>query len=239
MRTYLLTALLCFFFCESCITDLVEPPDEALLPDNQVMDMFYTGLDADSTDFLMVNEPISGSYVHQYLEMEVGKGTDFFADPQDSTSIATAPFIYEEVTGDFVAKAYVRPDFGGTWNAVSLMAFQDRDHWIKFAFEESDATGPSVVTVVTRGVSDDANGAFFRESRALWLKLVRKGNVYAMHWSPDDQHYYMARLAAMPAADTVRVGVSFQCPVDSTANHDLIYYHLEQRTVADLRNLNG
>jgi uncharacterized protein len=239
MRNVLLPLLFVFLFCASCLNNLVEPPDEALVHGNRVKDLFYGAFDPDSTNFSMMNHPISGGFAHQYLEMEVGKGTDFFADPQDSTSIATAPFVYEEVVGDFVAKAYVRPDFGGTWNAVSLMAMQDRDHWVKFAFEESDATGPSIVTVVTRGVSDDANGAFFRQSRALWLKLVRKGNAYAMHWSQDDKHYYMARLAAMPAADTVRIGVSFQCPVDSTANHDLIYYGLENKTVEDLRNLNG
>jgi regulation of enolase protein 1 (concanavalin A-like superfamily) len=221
------------------MNNLVEPPDEALVPDNRVKEVFYGGMDPDSSDFRRMNQTVSGGFVHQYMQVEVGQGTDFFADPVDSTSIATAPFVYEEVVGDFVAKAYVRPDFGGTWNAVSLMAMQDRDHWIKFAFEESDATGPSVVTGVTRGVSDDANGAFFRQTKALWLKLVRKGSVYAMHWSLDDKHYYMARLAAMPAADTVKVGVSFQCPVDSTAYHDLIYYGLENKTVEDLRNLNG
>ncbi len=179
--------------------------------------------------------PKSATVKDGILTVTVDKNTDFFNNPEDGTRSSTAPLLYEAIEGDFVAKALVRPDFTDVWNAVSLMVYIDSLHWIKFAFENSDATGPSIVTVVTKGVSDDANGAILSDQKEIWLKLIRKNNNYSMLWSLDDKAYKMARLTAMPAVDTVKVGVEVQCPVGESATHELLYYHSERKTVQDLR----
>lgn len=72
--------------------------------------------------------------------------------------------------GDFVATALVQPDFSSQWNAVALMVHIDDKNWIKFAFENSDATGPSIVSVVTKEVSDDANGMVISQDRSHQLQ---------------------------------------------------------------------
>lgn len=180
-------------------------------------------------------QPRSATVKDGILTVTVDKNTDFFNNPEDGAISTTAPLLYEKIEGDFVVKALVRPDFEDVWNAVSLMVYIDSLHWIKFAFENSDATGPSVVTVVTKGVSDDANGAIMSGEKEVWLKLIRKNNNYSMLWSLDDKEYKMARLTSMPAADVVKVGIEAQCPVGESATHEILYYHSENKTVQDMR----
>ncbi len=172
------------------------------------------------------------------LEVTVSKGTDFFNSPEDTTIIATAPLLFQEIGGDFVAKALVQPDFSAQWNAVSLMMHADSLNWIKLAFENSDATGPGIVSVVTRDRSDDANGVILNNQNRIWLALARKGALYALHWSKDGREYVMARLAKMPEADTVKIGMEFQSPVGEKATHYLHYFDIQRQTVNNLRNLN-
>ncbi len=188
-----------------------------------------------SADLKWFNEAKTFSIDDNSLTVIVEKGTDFFNNPEDGSITSTAPFFYKEVSGDFVAKALVRPDFSSIWNAVALMVYIDDNHWIKFAYENSDATGQSIVTVVTKNVSDDANGVVLAREDQVWLKLIRKDNVYSMHWSLDDVIYKMARLSAMPSTDSVKIGIEAQCPVGESATHQIHFFGLEKTTVSDLR----
>lgn len=206
--------------------------DAAELPANN---MLATISDRDLGVFKWMNAPESFSVADNSIQVIADKGTDFFNNPEDLSITATAPLLYQDVNGDFVLNALVKPDFSSMWNAVSLMVFIDDANWIKFAFENSDATGKSIVTVVTKGVSDDANGAVLSELEQVWLKLIRKENIYSMLWSADGHQYKMARLTSMPVAETIKVGVEFQSPVGDPASHQLNYFSLTKTTVADLR----
>lgn len=188
--------------------------------------------------FEWMNAPENFKVTDQGMHVEVLEGTDFFNNPEDLSVTGTAPLLYEIMAGDFIAKALVKPDFNSQWNAVSLMAYIDESNWIKFAFESSDATGPSVVTVVTKGVSDDANGVVIDDTDELWLALVKRDSIYAMHWSIDGKNYKMARLTTMPSTDEVKIGVEFQSPVGEKAVHLLKCYSLDPVRVQNLRDIN-
>ena len=190
------------------------------------------------SDLEWLNEPESFEIVDGSLSVTVKKGTDFFNNPEDESNIATAPYIYKSMKGDFVVKALVEPDFASQWNAVAIMVHLDSLNWIKFAFENSDATGPSIVTVVTRGASDDANGVILKGQNQIWLVMARKSNIYSMHWSIDGQNFKMARLASMPVAHDVRVGIEFQSPVGNEATHLIHSFEVVNRTIENLRLLN-
>ena len=191
--------------------------------------------DTDLAGFKWMNTPKDFSITDGVLSITAEKNTDFFINPVDTAIGATAPLLYQVVYGDFVAITQVRPDFSSQWNACALMVYIDSLNWIKFAFEDSDATGKSIVSVVTKGVSDDANGAVLNDQETVWLKMVRKGDLYSMHWSIDGNDYKMARLTAMPPAGTVRVGMEAQSPVGEAVTHEFLYFSLEEKTVKDLR----
>ncbi|MBT8321593.1 MAG: DUF1349 domain-containing protein [Eudoraea sp.] len=186
-------------------------------------------------DFTWMNVPDMYLFSPEGLSIETSQGTDFFNNPENGEKVATAPYLYQELAGDFVAIAKVKPNFQATWNACSLLAYIDENNWIKFAFENSDATGPSIVSVVTRGVSDDANGVVLASYSQVWLKFIRKGNLYAMHWSTDGINYKMSRLSAMPDHKKVRIGMEAQCPSEGPAIHSFLSFSLERNSIEDLR----
>ena len=218
---------------DSPVSDSSPTPDPTLLPDSALASQTAVpGADY----WQWMNPPTSFSFSDSGLQVKADKGSDFFNNPEDSSKVATAPFLYREVSGDFVARIQVKPDFSSQWNAVALMAYRDSDHWIKFAYENSDATGPTLVSVVTDIFSDDANGAIVEDKETVWLKMVRKGPMISMHWSTDNQTYYLSRLTSLPWPETLRIGVEFQSPVGASAVHELLAWRLDMHTVENMRN---
>lgn len=186
-------------------------------------------------EFKWLNKPQSVQFKDGTMKVTVPAKSDFFTNPENKDVSASAPLFYQEVEGDFVATALVKPNFKDQWNACALMVHIDESNWIKFAFENSDATGKSIVSVVTRGVSDDANGVRLNTHDKIWLRLIRKGNNFAMHWSSDGKEFVMTRLAQMPDAPRVKVGLEAQSPVGQSVEHEFLYFNLEKKSVKDLR----
>lgn len=185
--------------------------------------------------FRWMNEPDSFFVHNEELTILAVKGTDFFNNPENNELTSSAPYLFQHVSGDFVATLRTQPDLIAQWNAGALLMHMNSLNWIKLAYENSDATGPSIVSVVTRGVSDDANGAILNDQQSVWLRLIRKGSLFAMHWSSDGKHFKMARLSAMPKIQGVKIGIEAQCPVGELARHRFSHFSLERRTVSDLR----
>lgn len=228
---FLLVLALLFICCKN-----EESPSETNDVRNNLQSNILLGMTAENLrDFKWINQPKSFVFEKGTLKAVAEKGTDFFTNPEDNKQTATAPFLFQEVNGDFVARAQVRPDFTSMWNAVALMVHIDDDNWIKFAFENSDATGKSIVSVVTKNVSDDANGVILNEQDQVWLKIVRKDSIYSMLWSKNGNDFKMGRLSTLPSADPIKVGIEFQCPVGDSAMHQIDYFEIEKITVQDLR----
>ncbi|MGD9957103.1 MAG: DUF1349 domain-containing protein [Candidatus Nanopelagicales bacterium] len=146
-------------------------------------------------------------------------GTDFFIDPVTAgTDAATA--VGDAVTllgappaGDFQLSARVAVGFAAQYDAGVLMVRAAADRWAKLCFEQSPAGDPMVVSVVTRGTSDDAN-AFVVDGAEVWLRVSRLGPAYAFHASTDGTSWRMVRLFSLGApTDGDRVGFEAQSPM--------------------------
>lgn len=165
--------------------------------------------------------------------------TDWFNNPvpengQLSAPVANAPFFYTEVTGDFVFRAKVRPNFKSVYDACALMVIQDEKLWTKAAFEKSDFGTTAAVCVVTNGVSDDANGCNIAQDE-VWLQIVRVGDVFCTHYSLDGERFDMVRLFHLPVEKTVKVGIEAQSPAGDGGLRFYSEISLENRTVRNLR----
>lgn len=165
--------------------------------------------------------------------------TDWFNNPvpengQLSAPVANAPFFYTEVTGDFVFRAKVRPNFKSVYDACALMVIQDEKLWTKAAFEKSDFGTTAAVCVVTNGVSDDANGCNIAQEE-VWLQIVRVGDVFCTHYSLDGERFDMVRLFHLPVEKTVKVGIEAQSPAGDGGLRFYSEISLENRTVRNLR----
>ena len=137
--------------------------------------------------------------------------SDFFCNPVDGTVISNAPYLYKEMEGDFLVNVRVKPAFVSTYDACSVFVYADEKHWLKTAFEFTDLGNPAVVTVATNGYSDDANGVEITED-AVYLQIIRKGDVFACHYSRDGIVFKMARLLRLPVPAKMKVGISVQSP---------------------------
>ncbi|GAA1751359.1 DUF1349 domain-containing protein [Luedemannella helvata] len=144
--------------------------------------------------------------------------TDFYvnpagADSADAETVVNAPTLLGlPPAGDFQFSARITVDFRSQYDAGVLMVWFDERTWGKFCFEFSPAGEPMVVSVVTRGVSDDAN-AFTVADRSIWLRVSRIDRVYAYHASTDGTTWQLIRVFTL--GDQVsehRIGFEAQSP---------------------------
>jgi uncharacterized protein len=144
--------------------------------------------------------------------------TDLFLDPGVEPAArpdppADAPRLVGVPTGDFQLLARVTVDFASSFDAGVLVVHAGPDRWAKLCFEFTPQGSPSVVTVVTRGESDDAN-AFETPDRSVWLRITRTGRAYAFHASTDRRWWRLVRYFALgEAAGEARVGFEAQSPM--------------------------
>jgi uncharacterized protein len=159
------------------------------------------------------------------------------ADAADAESLLNAATLLgSPPDGDFQFSARVTVDFRARYDAGALLAWIDERHWGKFCFEFSPAGEPMVVSVVTQGVSDDAN-AFVVPSRSVWLRVSRIGRVYAYHAAVDGSAWQLVRVFQLgdPAAGHL-IGFVAQSPTGDgcTVTFDDIRFTRER--LADLRD---
>ena len=168
------------------------------------------------------------------LRVHVPPQTDYFQNPNRQDAADSAPWLWVPVAGDFVAQAHVQPSFSSTYDAGALMVRSDETHWAKICFEYTDFETHAVVSVVTNGLSDDANGVDL-DTPDVWLQIARVGDLFGLHYALDGQSWRMVRYFALPLPQSTHVGLVAQSPVGPGTTVDFLSFTLELRTVADLR----
>ncbi len=168
------------------------------------------------------------------LRVYVPACVDYFQDPAGKIANDSAPYLWLPVSGDFVARAHVRPAFDTTYDAGAIMVRQDAGHWAKLCFESTDFGTKAAVSVVTRLTSDDANGVDLTVE-SLWLQVARLGDVFAMHYSLDGKSWRMVRLFNLKLSEKVRVGLVAQCPIGPGTSVDFLSFSVEPYALQDIR----
>jgi uncharacterized protein len=159
------------------------------------------------------------------LTIAAGPRTDLFVDPQGNAETLNAPGLLGELSGDFVLSARVRVDFAATFDAGVLLLYAHDRLWGKLCFEYSPQRQPMVVSVVTRGVSDDCN-SFVVDGNQVWLRVARLGRALAFHASTDGTFWQFVRHFALDEAGTLAAGFLAQSPTGDgcAATFDMIRY---------------
>ncbi len=160
--------------------------------------------------------------------------TDFFVNPENGQVTANAQYIYKLKKGDFVMQAKVSHDFVSIYDACVLFAFDNDKKWAKACFELTDFGTKAVVTVMTNEKSDDANGVNI-EKNEVWLRLSRKDDVFAVHYSLDGKNFIMARLCSIPMSEEIKVGMVAQSPLGTGGNMVFEHFSLESKSLTDIR----
>jgi uncharacterized protein len=147
------------------------------------------------------------------LTVEADARTDWFLPPDGSSaSTMNAPALLGDVDGDFMLSARVAVEFGATFDAGALVLYAAPHHWAKLAFEVSPDGQPMVVSVVTHGRSDDANG-FDVVGDPIWLRVATLGAACAFHASLDGVRWHLVRHFMLGAGPAPAVGFEAQSPL--------------------------
>lgn len=169
------------------------------------------------------------------FELTAGSSTDWFIDPGTGEATMTAPALVAPTVGDFVLSARVEVDFASTFDAGALVLFSDERRWAKLAFEYSPDGEPMVVSVVTRGFSDDCNSTT-AEDGPIYLRVARVGSAYAFHSSLDGQWWSFVRHFRLEEAELPEVGVEAQSPLGEGCTARFSEVRLLNESLADLRD---
>ena len=170
------------------------------------------------------------------LRMTAGPKTDWFNDPAGGAPCANAPCLALRTDGDFQVSARVRVDFRSRFDAGVLLLHQGPEDYAKLCFERAPSGEPMVVSVVTRGTSDDANGPVI-DAEFVHLRVSRMGPVFAFHYSPDGAKWALVRLFNLRDPDQpARLGFLAQSPTGAscTASFDQLSY--AETTLRDPRD---
>ncbi len=179
------------------------------------------------------NQPVSWSAGENGLRIEAGAKTDWYISPLDGKKSANAPLLLFQPAPEFILTARVKVDFRNQWDAGFLMVWADDTTWAKFALEKSAYQEPTIVTVVTRGVSDDCNSVRVAGD-SVYLRVARTGPAIIFYASEDGRTWRMVRAFTLGKAENLRVGFAAQSPLGErgTASFSEIVY--APRKVADV-----
>jgi regulation of enolase protein 1 (concanavalin A-like superfamily) len=169
------------------------------------------------------------------LVIEAGPRTDWFVDPQGTRApVLNAPALVGDPSGDYLLSARVRVEFAATYDAGALVLYEHERTWAKLCLEYSPLGEPMVVSVVTRGVSDDCN-SFVVEGGHLWLRIARTAPSFAFHASTDGERWQLVRHFALDAASEPAVGFEAQSPTGEGCAATFEDIRYEGRRLGDLR----
>ena len=174
--------------------------------------------------------------MEETLTLTAGPRTDLFVDPQGAEPALNAPRQLTDLpAGDFQLSARVTVDHAATFDAGVLLLYANDRAWAKLCLERSPDGELLVVSVVTRGVSDDAN-AFAVEGRTAWLRVSRLGRAFAFHGSTDGARWQFVRHFALEPTDGMQVGFVAQSPTGDGCTAVFDHVALRHERLGDLRS---
>jgi regulation of enolase protein 1 (concanavalin A-like superfamily) len=151
--------------------------------------------------------------------------------------ILNAPRAMGPAEGDFQFSVRVEVHHAETFDAGVMLAWVDAYNWGKLCFEYSPAGEPMIVSVVTRGVSDDCN-SFVVDGSVVWLRLSRSARTFAFHASLDGHRWRLIRYFTLPAGPSILIGIEAQAPTGDRCTATFSDFRYVPSPVANIRDGN-
>lgn len=170
------------------------------------------------------------------LHIAAGAETDWFADPAGGAAKHNAPVaLFTPPDDPCLLSAQVTVDFAATYDAGVLFVYDHEALWAKLCFEFSPQHQPTIVSVVTRGASDDCNSSVLT-TNAVHLRIYRQAATVAFHYSLDGQPgtWRLVRYFTLGALNGLKLGFSAQSPTGPGCEARFTNIHYR---AAGLRNL--
>lgn len=154
----------------------------------------------------VVNHPVSVRPLgDRSFELVAPARTNLFNSPDGKFVRQDAAMLLFPPDRDFVLTARVSAELRSVYDVAALVVYQDANIWAKFCYENSVERQATLVSVVTRGSSDDCN-SIAAPADGVYLAIVRKGDEFAFHASTDGRVWRLIRHFSLPLAAGARLG---------------------------------
>lgn len=153
-------------------------------------------------------------------------GTNLFNSPGGNYSVQNAPMVLFKPDNDFTLKTRIKASLKEVYDVASLVVYQNDSLWAKLCFENSVRKETTVVSVVTRGFSDDCNSVNLQEDYVYFL-VSKKGKEFSFHYSKDDVKWELVRhFQLLCNNEEVKLGFAVHCSQGEqfSAEFSDIYY---------------
>jgi regulation of enolase protein 1 (concanavalin A-like superfamily) len=174
------------------------------------------------------NQPAKWKVNDGALIIQSAAKTNWYAAPTGDQQVAATPLLLFPAPKDFWFSAKVTVGFQSTFDAGALVVYADEQNWVKFAFESQDGKTGTIVSVVTREISDDNTGAPI-EGNSVYLKVSKTGQAIFLFYSTDGKNWKVTRAFDLGTEKPLQFGFSSQSPngTGATATFSEIRYKAE------------
>lgn len=175
---------------------------------------------------------------HDTVEFIANGKTDWFFNPTDGSRLSNVIRLTQEVDHEaFSLSARISVDFASPYDAGALFIQCDEENWAKVAFEYSAERKPTIVSVVTRTTSDDADGPSYHGDH-VWLRLYCDGKIIAAHFSENGRYWRFLRFFTIPGVGRrpLRIGLGAQSPTGAGTRVRISDLRLTPARIENLRN---
>jgi len=185
-------------------------------------------------------EPCGSGNTHsagETLTLEASPHTDLFTPPDGADAINNAYRLLSSTqTSDWQFSAHVSVQQNALFDAGVLLVWHSASHWAKLCLEQAPGGRPMLVSVVTRGVSDDANGEVLARPQA-YVRISRRKRTFAFHSSHDGAHWELLRHFSLDiGTNPVHVGFLVQSPTGEGCQATFDQVRFTPSRLADLRS---
>jgi uncharacterized protein len=128
------------------------------------------------------NTPLFFETGQNHLSVTAGAKTDMFRDPNVTYNTDNAPKLLFTPDSNFVLTVAIEHAFDTKWDGGAIVLIADSLNWVKFCFEKDYLGKHRVVSVVTKGISDDCNSVAVNANK-VYYKAAKAGNVITLYYS--------------------------------------------------------
>jgi regulation of enolase protein 1 (concanavalin A-like superfamily) len=160
--------------------------------------------------------------------------SDCFIDPAGTLHRDNAPAaLFEPPDAHFILSARVTVDFAATFDAGVLFIYQHDTCWAKLCFEYSPQRKPMIVSVVTKGTSDDCNS--LPVEGQVYLRAAVTPQTVTFHYSQDARYWQMVRYFSLGEGG-LRAGFLVQSPTGAGCRATFSEIRYRAATLRDNRS---
>jgi regulation of enolase protein 1 (concanavalin A-like superfamily) len=178
------------------------------------------------------NTPIAFQTANNSFTITAGEKTDMFRDPNVAYNTDNAPKLLFIADSNFVLTAAIHHDFVNKWDGGAIVLKADSLNWIKFCFEKDYTGQKRVVSVVTKGISDDCNSAA-ATANTIYYKIAKAGNVITLYYSANGRNWYLIRHLQFDSTMPLQLGFLAQSPTGQHCQVTFSDIHYSTRKIAD------